>query len=201
MAISWSSTLWLLAATLSRLIRRSHVSRREHKGQCCRGKCNEEFAEFCSWSPSQKRVRVRISERAHSCCFTGLSEHARSSNAVCNSFKFLFAQLLQRVLYQFHCDRRDWNLVNGLCVFLSWYTNVTVPTVAHKLYLWVNYHFPIHSYVCVCVRVRASADRVQRQEREVMLKLKEVVDRQRDDLRAKVQQITTISKEVEAVRT
>lgn len=46
-----------------------------------------------------------------------------------------------------------------------------------------------------------SADRVQRQEREVMLKLKEVVDRQRDDLRAKVQQITTISKEVEAVRT
>lgn len=58
-------------------------------------------------------------------------------------------------------------------------------------------HFPIHSCVCVCV----SADRVQRQEREVMLKLKEVVDRQRDDLRAKVQQITTISREVEAVRT
>lgn len=51
--------------------------------------------------------------------------------------------------------------------------------------------------MCVCV----CADRVQRQEREVMLKLKEVVDRQRDDLRAKVQQITTISKEVEAVRT
>lgn len=33
-----------------------------------------------------------------------------------------------------------------------------------------------------------------------MLKLKEVVDRQRDELRAKVQEITTISKEVEAVR-
>lgn len=32
-----------------------------------------------------------------------------------------------------------------------------------------------------------------------MLKLKEVVDRQRDELRAKVQEITTISKEVEAV--
>lgn len=51
-------------------------------------------------------------------------------------------------------------------------------------------------FVCVCV----CADRVQRQEREVMLKLKEVVDRQRDELRAKVQEITTISKEVEAVR-
>ncbi|XP_011606749.1 rab-interacting lysosomal protein isoform X2 [Takifugu rubripes] len=46
----------------------------------------------------------------------------------------------------------------------------------------------------------AQEDRVQRQEREVMLKLKEVVDRQRDDLRAKVQQITTISKEVEALQ-
>lgn len=34
-----------------------------------------------------------------------------------------------------------------------------------------------------------------------MLKLKEVVDRQRDELRAKVQEVTTISKEVEAVRT
>lgn len=33
-----------------------------------------------------------------------------------------------------------------------------------------------------------------------MLKLKEVVDKQRDELRAKVQEITTISKEVEAVR-
>lgn len=50
--------------------------------------------------------------------------------------------------------------------------------------------------MCVCVCV----DRAQRQEREVMLKLKEVVDRQRDELRAKVQQIGTISKEVEAVR-
>lgn len=50
--------------------------------------------------------------------------------------------------------------------------------------------------MCVCVR----ADRAQRQEREVMLKLKEVVDRQRDELRAKVQQIGSISKEVEAVR-
>lgn len=43
-------------------------------------------------------------------------------------------------------------------------------------------------------------DRVQRQEREVMLKLKLVVDKQRDELRAKAQEITTISKEVEAVR-
>lgn len=44
------------------------------------------------------------------------------------------------------------------------------------------------------------ADRAQRQEREVMLKLKEVVDKQRDELRAKGQEITTISKEAEAVR-
>lgn len=33
-----------------------------------------------------------------------------------------------------------------------------------------------------------------------MLKLKGVVDKQRDELRAKVQEISTISKEVEAVR-
>uniref|UniRef100_A0A3Q3IJR6 RILP-like protein 2 n=1 Tax=Monopterus albus TaxID=43700 RepID=A0A3Q3IJR6_MONAL len=46
----------------------------------------------------------------------------------------------------------------------------------------------------------AQEDRVQRQEREVMLKLKQVVDKQRDDLRAKVQEITTISKEVEALQ-
>ncbi|XP_033953591.1 rab-interacting lysosomal protein isoform X1 [Pseudochaenichthys georgianus] len=46
----------------------------------------------------------------------------------------------------------------------------------------------------------AQEDRVQRQEREVMLKLKEVVDKQRDELRAKVQEITTISKEVEALQ-
>lgn len=52
----------------------------------------------------------------------------------------------------------------------------------------------------MCLCVHGHADRVQRQEREVMLKLKEVVDRQRDELRAKVQEITTISKEVEAVR-
>ncbi|TKS81085.1 RILP-like protein 1 [Collichthys lucidus] len=44
----------------------------------------------------------------------------------------------------------------------------------------------------------AQEDRVQRQEREVMLKLKGVVDKQRDELRAKVQEISTISKEVEA---
>lgn len=43
-------------------------------------------------------------------------------------------------------------------------------------------------------------DRTQRQEREVMLKLKEVVDKQRDELRAKVQEISGMSKEVEAVR-
>lgn len=46
----------------------------------------------------------------------------------------------------------------------------------------------------------AKEDRVQRQEREVMLKLKGVVDKQRDDLRAKVQEIATISKEVEALQ-
>lgn len=43
-------------------------------------------------------------------------------------------------------------------------------------------------------------DRNHRQERQVMLKLKEVVDKQRDELRAKVQEIATVSKEVEAVR-
>lgn len=46
----------------------------------------------------------------------------------------------------------------------------------------------------------AQEDRVQRQEREVMLKMKEVVDKQRDELRAKVQEITTISKESEALQ-
>uniref|UniRef100_A0A674EBU6 RILP-like protein 2 n=1 Tax=Salmo trutta TaxID=8032 RepID=A0A674EBU6_SALTR len=46
----------------------------------------------------------------------------------------------------------------------------------------------------------AQEDRVQRQEREVMLKLKEVVDKQRDELRAKVQQIASMSKEVEALQ-
>ncbi|XP_034405094.1 RILP-like protein 1 [Cyclopterus lumpus] len=46
----------------------------------------------------------------------------------------------------------------------------------------------------------AQEDRAQRQEREVMLKLKEVVDKQRDELRAKVQEITTISKEAEALQ-
>ncbi|KAM9452749.1 RILP-like protein 1 [Salvelinus alpinus] len=44
------------------------------------------------------------------------------------------------------------------------------------------------------------AQEVQRQEREVMLKLKEVVDKQRDELRAKVQQIASMSKEVEALQ-
>ncbi|KAM4566264.1 RILP-like protein 1 [Odontesthes bonariensis] len=46
----------------------------------------------------------------------------------------------------------------------------------------------------------AQEDRVQRQEREVMLKLKQVVDKQRDELRAKVQEIATVSKEVEALQ-
>lgn len=46
----------------------------------------------------------------------------------------------------------------------------------------------------------AQEDRVHRQEHEVMLKLKEVVDKQRDDLRAKSQEITTITKEVEALQ-
>ncbi|KAM3875242.1 RILP-like protein 1 [Diretmus argenteus] len=55
----------------------------------------------------------------------------------------------------------------------------------------------------LCSRLKgnhAQEDRVQRQEREVMLKLKEVVDKQRDELRAKVQEITTVSKEVEALQ-
>ncbi|XP_027002983.1 RILP-like protein 1 [Tachysurus fulvidraco] len=43
-------------------------------------------------------------------------------------------------------------------------------------------------------------DHSQRQEREVMLKLKEVVDKQRDELRAKVQEISKMSKEVEALQ-
>ncbi|XP_077466777.1 RILP-like protein 1 isoform X1 [Stigmatopora argus] len=46
----------------------------------------------------------------------------------------------------------------------------------------------------------AHDDRVQRQEREVMLKLKQVVDKQRDELRAKVQEITSISREGEALQ-
>ncbi|KAF3692825.1 RILP-like protein 1 Rab-interacting lysosomal-like protein 1 [Channa argus] len=46
----------------------------------------------------------------------------------------------------------------------------------------------------------AQEDHVQRQQREVMLKLKQVVDKQRDELRAKVQEITTITKEVEALQ-
>uniref|UniRef100_A0A3B5M6C8 RILP-like protein 2 n=1 Tax=Xiphophorus couchianus TaxID=32473 RepID=A0A3B5M6C8_9TELE len=46
----------------------------------------------------------------------------------------------------------------------------------------------------------AQEDRTQRQEREVMLKLKGVVDKQRDELRAKVQEIATVSKEVEALQ-
>ncbi|KAM8905535.1 RILP-like protein 1 isoform 2-T2 [Spinachia spinachia] len=46
----------------------------------------------------------------------------------------------------------------------------------------------------------AQEDRAQRQEREVMLKLKEVVDKQRDELRAKGQEITTIFKEAEALQ-
>ncbi|XP_031651138.1 RILP-like protein 1 [Oncorhynchus kisutch] len=53
----------------------------------------------------------------------------------------------------------------------------------------------------ICLRGNhAQEDRVQRQEREVMLKLKEVVDKQRDELRAKVQQIASMSKEVEALQ-
>ncbi|TSN57788.1 RILP-like protein 1 [Bagarius yarrelli] len=43
-------------------------------------------------------------------------------------------------------------------------------------------------------------DHTQRQEREVMLKLKEVVDKQRDELRAKMLEISTMSKEVEALQ-
>ncbi|KPP75916.1 hypothetical protein Z043_104798 [Scleropages formosus] len=43
-------------------------------------------------------------------------------------------------------------------------------------------------------------DRAQRQEREVMLKLKAVVDKQRDEIRAKTLELSSLSKEVEAVR-
>lgn len=57
--------------------------------------------------------------------------------------------------------------------------------------------FKIWPYICFPI---FSLDRTQRQEREVMLKLKEVVDKQRDELRAKVQEISSMSKEVEAVR-
>ncbi|KAM9732657.1 RILP-like protein 1 [Menidia menidia] len=46
----------------------------------------------------------------------------------------------------------------------------------------------------------AKEDRTQRQEREVMLKLKQVVDKQRDELRAKVQEIANVSKEAEALQ-
>lgn len=64
----------------------------------------------------------------------------------------------------------------------------------HKKHVCLGTQFSLPDPLCLF------ADRVQRQEREVMLKLKEVVDKQRDELRAKVQEITTISKEVEAVR-
>ncbi|XP_018603864.2 RILP-like protein 1 isoform X2 [Scleropages formosus] len=43
-------------------------------------------------------------------------------------------------------------------------------------------------------------DRAQRQEREVMLKLKAVVDKQRDEIRAKTLELSSLSKEVEALQ-
>ncbi|KAL4647172.1 RILP-like protein 1 isoform X1 [Arapaima gigas] len=43
-------------------------------------------------------------------------------------------------------------------------------------------------------------DRAQRQEREVMLKLKAIVDKQRDEIRAKSQELSNASKEVEALQ-
>ncbi|XP_066551683.1 RILP-like protein 1 [Amia ocellicauda] len=43
-------------------------------------------------------------------------------------------------------------------------------------------------------------DQAQRQERELMLKLKAVVDKQRDEIRAKVQEISSRTKEVEALQ-
>ncbi|KAI1893317.1 hypothetical protein AGOR_G00122480 [Albula goreensis] len=46
----------------------------------------------------------------------------------------------------------------------------------------------------------SKGDQVQRQEREVMLKLKEVVDKQRDEIRAKVLENSSLSKEVEALQ-
>ncbi|MBN3308331.1 RIPL1 protein, partial [Amia calva] len=44
------------------------------------------------------------------------------------------------------------------------------------------------------------SDQAQRQERELMLKLKAVVDKQRDEIRAKVQEISSRTKEVEALQ-
>lgn len=84
---------------------------------------------------------------------------------------------------------------------------ISIPEVCHQLRIHIynnnqcqqcdNIYHCKEKMVSVSVCV---VDRVQRQEREVMLKLKQVVDKQRDELRAKVQEITTISKEVEAVR-
>ncbi|KAJ8367881.1 hypothetical protein SKAU_G00079090 [Synaphobranchus kaupii] len=50
------------------------------------------------------------------------------------------------------------------------------------------------------LRNHSKGDQVQQQERELMLKLKEVVDRQRDEIRAKVLEISNVSKEVEALQ-
>ncbi|XP_061073874.1 RILP-like protein 1 isoform X2 [Conger conger] len=50
------------------------------------------------------------------------------------------------------------------------------------------------------LRSHSKGGQVQQQEREVMLKLKEVVDRQRDEIRAKVLEISSVSKEVEALQ-
>lgn len=72
--------------------------------------------------------------------------------------------------------------------------------------LWLNQRgkFPFSIFFqflkkCLCISPHPFSDRTQRQEREVMLKLKEVVDKQRDELRAKVQEISNMSSEVEAV--
>lgn len=58
----------------------------------------------------------------------------------------------------------------------------------------------VFRFLLLTVLCFVTSDRTQRQEREVMLKLKEVVDKQRDELRAKVLEISKTSKEVEAVR-
>ncbi|KAG5836731.1 hypothetical protein ANANG_G00231670 [Anguilla anguilla] len=50
------------------------------------------------------------------------------------------------------------------------------------------------------LKSHSKGGQVQQQERELMLKLKEVVDRQRDEIRAKVQEISSVSKEVEALQ-
>lgn len=122
-------------------------------------------------------------------------EHSRNANSVRDCFRFLFAHILAYIEFCLHSFTPDVHeIFFGLCVHFLF---VLALEIKHTLCCQQFEKCYNGNCVCVCV----CADRVQRQEREVMLKLKEVVDRQRDELRAKVQQLTTVSKEVEAVRT